>query len=145
MPNQRQWHEWAPSLARHSEASLADQTNSCSLACTVVSLFLARSFFLQSSFGIATDVFITWCTRLFFLLFPCIPTTGAERQEGRDPDMMHIRRRDEIERGAWDKRIFSFFSSSSVHFFRLREIAMRALTIITLLCFYFFCRWCAAI
>lgn len=60
--------------------------------------------------------------------------------------MMHIRRRDEIERGAWDKRIFSFSSSFTVRFFRLREIATRALTSITLLCFYFFfCRWCAAI
>lgn len=77
-----------------------------------------------------------------FLFFPFFPLhtyyPGAERQEGRDPDMMHIRRRDEIERGAWDKRIFSFFSSSTIIFFRLREVAMRALTSITLLCFYFF-------
>lgn len=102
---------------------------------------ISGSFFSQSSFGIATDVFITWCTLYFFFLFffslhTCYP--GAERQEGRDPDMMHIRRRDEIERGAWDKRTFAFFSSSTVYFFSLREVAMRALTSITLLCFYYF-------
>lgn len=60
------------SAARHSEASLYEPSLFLFLG-THRPCYFCLSF-LQSSFGIATDVFITCCTLIIFFFPPCIPT-----------------------------------------------------------------------